>query len=225
MATGKLHAAVREKRQDPLRWVPVEAPALDLKFWTTTDGLSVDGRRLGVSYRETIEIAKLLGGDVIPATKKLVDAIYAAAPIKTAFHSLVTASDPDSGGTKMGSDEFASKYNADVDRQIVAKGGTPLESFAAGHDKYWLLHPRLAEKIKATGLPAAINYGGHEAGGKPQQSVGGRHDVEHMDYSQLFRPVKRYAMRLSDGSKVDLLAWAETEEGVPSRFTEPFKTR
>lgn len=221
MVDGKLVEAAKAGKLDPLTWISVEAPDLDLKFQTTIDNVSTNGKRLGVSYNETVEVLKALGRDLMPATKRLVDAIYVSAPIKTAFHSLVTAKDPDSGGVKMRSQEFADKYNADVDAQIRSAGGTPRESFHAGADKYWILHPRQAEMVE--GLQAAINYGGHAANGKPQQSVGGRHHVEHGDYSQLLRPVRRYAEKISDGSKVDLLTWAEREEKVPARFTEVFK--
>lgn len=228
MVDGILLDAVKSGKIDGLRWVQVEAPDLDLKFWTTADDMMAPGPdgnllRLGVSYNDTKEILRTLGqGHFMPATKKLVDAIYAAAPIKTAFHSLVQANDPDSGGIKMHSVEFAKRYNADIDAQIAAAKGQET-SWAAGHDKYWILHPRMAETIKITRQPAAVNYGGHDAKGHPLQPASAMHDVLHSDYSQLLRPVKVWGERISDGTPVNLLDWAEQNEGVPSQFTDPYR--
>lgn len=225
MVEGLLLRAIKDGTAEPIKWVQVDAPDLDLRFWAASDAMRapVDGvaTRLGVSYDETIEALQALGaGKLIPATQRLADAVYRAAPIKTAFHSLVTASDPESGGVKMHSVEFARKYSGDVDAQVQAAGGKPGD-FQAGADKYWILHPRQVEKVN--GQPVAVNYGGWDKGGKPLQPVGGRHDVHHTDYSQNLRPIKRYAEKLSDGSKVDLLDWAESAEAVPARFTEPFR--
>lgn len=224
---GLLLAAIKGGTFEPIVWSKVESPDLDLRFWVAADAVRapVDGKmlRLGITYKDTVEALQSLGGGLyMPATKRMVDAMYKSAPIHTVFHSLVTA-DPDSGGIKVRSIDYARRYNADVDKQIADKGGEPGKSFAMGHDKFWILHPRLAEFIKDTGQPTAVNYGAFDAAGRPQQGVGGRHDILFLDESQNLRPVKRWGERLSDGMKVDLLEWAERNEGVPARFTEPFR--
>jgi len=191
----------------------------DLTLSVGNDALKKDGLRLMVSWPETVEIAKSHGW--IAPSKAIADAIYAAAPVKTAFHSLVTASDPESGGAKMHTMAFAQKYNDDVNKQLVAKNwdSTMLQS---GAEKYWILSPRLAETVKATGAPAAVNYGGWDANGKPLQSPGAMHDINYPgDYSQLYRPIMRYATD-SQGNQVDLLKWMVENDSVPQHFADMF---
>lgn len=224
-ATGILLRAVETDTHEPPKWSNVTMG--DLTLTVATDALKAPAGdsilRLPVSWPDTIAICRKLG--CVPPSKKIADAIYAAAPIKTAFHSLVTANDPESGGVKMHGLPFAKRYNADVDKQIadaIAAEKGDEWSLVSGHEKYWLLSPRLAEAVKATGRPAAVNYGGWDASGKPQQSPGARHDVDYEgDYSQLLRPIQRYATR-PDGSKVDLLDLIE-EDGVSRRFTDIFR--
>lgn len=227
-ATGLLAAAVQNGTYEAPTYVPVTLPdpAGDLTMMVGADMLRVtapDGTliRGPVSWPDTIAIANTLGG--IAPSKRIADAIYAAAPIKTVFHSLVTASDPESGGAKMHGLPFAERYNTDVDSQIATQNGTPGTSFSSGAEKYWLLHPRLSETVAATGQPAAVNYGAWNANGAVQQTVGGRHDINYPgDMSQLFRAIQRYATR-ADGTRVDLLTWIEQNDGVQSEFTNLFR--
>jgi len=227
-ATGVLVGRVRDGEQEPIQWVDVPGPdgmtvtvaSDDLR--ATTPWSSGKALRLPTSWPETVAIARSLsaqlGEGVIVASQRLADALYAAAPVKTAFHSQVTASDPDSGGWKMHSADATLKYNADVDAQVAGRSG-----LVAGHQKHWLLHPRLAETVKATGKPAAVNYGAWTSAGKVQQSPGAMHDVDYGgDTSQLFRAVKRFA-KAGDGSVVYLLEWMERAESVPRRFTDLFR--
>lgn len=225
-ATGMLVKAVRAGAFERPQWVKV--PMGDLTLTVARDALRADSgaglARLPVSWPDTIEIANQEGW--IAPSKKIADAIYASAPIKTAFHSLVTVSDPESGGAKMHGLPFAWKYNRDIDGQIakaIASGKGNADGLVSGHEKYWILHPRLKETVASTRRPAAINYGGWTANGIAQQPPGGRHDIDYPgDYSQLYRPVQRYAER-ADGSKVDLLDWIEENEGVPRTFTNLFR--
>lgn len=218
-AVGVMAQAVRDGAFTEPAFVDV--PMGDLTLSVGTDTLKKDGLRLMVSWPETIEIAKTY--DWIAPSKKIADAVYAAAPTKTSFHSLVTASDPESGGAKMHTLEFAKRYNADVDAQLAAKGWDS-STLQSGAEKYWILSPRLAETVKATGAPAAVNYGDWDASGKPLQSPGAMHDVNYPgDYSQLFRPISRYA-RDAQGNQVDLLDWMVTNDDVPQRFADLFKS-
>lgn len=220
-ATGLLAKAVLEGTHHEPTWV--EIPFEDMTISVAADALTadVDGRalRLMTSWPDTIAIANKLG--TIPASKRIADAIYAAATKKTAFHSLVTASDPASGGAKMHTVEFARRYNDDVDAQLA---GVAAGTLVAGHEKYWLLSSRLAELSPHSKQPAAINYGAWTKDGKVQQPESAAHDIKYPgDYSQLYRPVKRYATRTSDGARIDLLDWIETHENVPNAFTSLFR--
>ncbi len=215
-AVGVMAQAVRDGAFTQPAFVDV--PLGDLTISVGTDMLKKDGLRLMVSWPETIEIAK--GRGWIAPSKKIADAIYAAAPTHTAFHSLVTASDPSSGGEKMHTLDFARRYNQDVDSQLSGWDGTTLQS---GAEKYWLLSPRLAETVKATGAPAAVNYGGWSAQGTPLQSPGAMHDVNYPgDYSQLYRPIARYAHD-AQGNQVDLLDWMVANDSVPAQFADLFR--
>ncbi len=193
-ASGLLLQAVKSGTIEPIRWAKI--PMGDLTLTVAADALRApvggDSLRLFASWPETIEIcreiAKDSGGCIAPS-KQIADAIYATAPTKTAFHSLVRPDDPESGGAKMHTIDFVKKYNADVDAQIAAKRGG--DGLVSGHEKYWILHPRLSETVRSTGRPAAINYGAWDASGNVLQSPGGRHDIEYVgDYSQLVRPVQ-----------------------------------
>lgn len=217
-AVGVMASAVRDGAFTQPAFV--EVPLGDLMVTVGADMLKKDGLRLMVSWPETIELAKTHGW--IAPSKKIADAIYQAAPVKTSFHSLVTASDPSSGGAKMHTLDFARRYNADVDTQLAGKGWDS-NTLQSGAEKYWLLSPRLAETVKATGAPAAVNYGGWSAQGTPLQSPGAMHDVNYPgDYSQLYRPIMRYA-KDAQGNQVDLLDWMVANDSVPARYADLFR--
>ena len=217
-ATGVLMAAV----------VNGQAFTPDFSDVTLPDGtvisvgnetLKLNGLRMPVSWPDTIEIGKKFGW--VAPSKQIADAIYAAAPTKTVFHSLVTASDPASGGEKMHTYEFVRKYNADVDSQLASQGYE--SGLQSGAEKYWLLDERLGETVAATGKTAAVNYGAWDANGNVLQSRGGRHDVNYPgDYSQLLRPIQRYG-KDKNGNKVDLLDWMVANDNVPRAFADLFK--
>src|SRR5262249_9470156 len=144
--------------------------------------------RLPMSWEETIEASRLLGA--VPPSKRLADALYAVAAVQTVFHTLVrTAAD---AGRRMQTVGFSERFNADLDAQIGERPG-----LTYGGPKAWLLHPRLTETNKHTGLPVAINYGAWDDHGVPQQPPEGGHDAKFWDYSQCFQPLQAQATRLS----------------------------
>lgn len=222
-AVGIMAQAVRDGRYVPPEWVQI--PYGDLTVTVGADMLKVDRQdgqklRMMVSWPETQEICKTIG--CVAPTQKLVDAIYAAAPVKTVFHSLVVKSDPESGGAKMHSMEHALKANADVDEQLAAKGwdGSTLQS---GAEKYWLLSPRLTENSPHSGKPAAINYGARDKNGKALQPPSAAHDINYLgDSSQQIRPIARFATDKA-GNKVDLLD-VFAQEGIPAQYLDLFRT-
>lgn len=217
-ATGVLMAAVKNGQAFTPDFTDVTLPDGTIVS-VANETLKLDGLRMPVSWPDTIEIGKKFGW--VAPSKKIADAIYAAAPTKTSFHSLVTASDPESGGEKMHTYGFVKKYNADVDGQLAAKGYS--SGLQSGAEKYWLLDERLGETVAATGKPAAVNYGAWDAAGNVLQSRSGRHDVNYSgDYSQLLRPIQRYG-RDKNGNKVDLLDWMVANDNVPRAFADLFK--
>jgi hypothetical protein len=214
-------------------WVDVPLGSTGITLTTASDELRVDVGdgllRIGTTWREapllTRALSDLLGEEIIPPSQQIVDAIYKAARIKTVLHG--------QGTVAMMSYGMAKKFNADVDQQIsnaVAKGSPA--TLIAGAGKTWILHARLDHKINdailaALNLPSpgpnpAVNYGGFDVNEHPIQTVGGRHNWDHIDETQLYRPLKRWA-RAADGSQVDLLAWIEQHEHVSSVYTDPFR--
>jgi hypothetical protein len=236
-AAGILARAVRDRAYEPIKWVDVPGPdGMTMTVGADMLKASAEGSvlRLPVSWDETKTIARKLsehvGEDLIAPSKRLADAVYAAASVKTAYRSPVYKS---ASGATMGitTIEDSQKYNAGIDKQIAAKGGA-VGDFHSGAEKYWILDARLSpdvnkEFLSRTGLPApsepmAMNYGGWADNGKPQQNVGGAHNYGHSDISQLYRPWKRWA-KGKDGSRIDLLAWIEQNEKVSPTYTAAFK--
>jgi hypothetical protein len=238
LAFGILPRAVRDRTYEAIRWVDVPGPdgmtmyvGADMLRAPVPDGTVV---RLPVTWDETKSVARMLseqiGEDLIAPSKTLADAVYAAAPIKTVYISPVKRL-PSGATLGLSTVEDAKAHSANIDRQIARKGGT-IGDFHAGAEKYWLLDRRLdpdanKEFLSRTNIPAptepmAMNYGGWNESGKPQQPVSGAHNYVHADVSQLYRPWKRWA-RGKDGSKVDLLKWIERREGVSPAYTAAFK--
>ena len=230
-AVGVLLRNVQAGLYDAPTWVDV--PLGDMIVTVGSDNLksSSDGSspslRLPVTWPETYAITRVIGDsigeDLIAPSQKIADAIYAAAKTKTVLDG--------QGTSAMTAMSTVQAYNHDVDQQIAKKGGSP-DGLVSGHEKYWILHSRLDPSVNnvilaQNGFPPiadpAVNYGGWGPNGRPIQTVGGRHNAEHVDYSQLIRLVKRWAKK-KDGTRVDLLAWIEQNEGVSSKYTDLFRS-
>ena len=230
-AVGLLAKAVDAGTYEAPTWVDI--PLGDMIVTVASDNLKAtpDGAagplRLPVTWPETVSIARAVGSsvgeDIIAPSQKIADAIYAAAKVKTVLHG--------QGTSAMTALATTQNYNRDIDDQIAKKEGQSGD-LVSGHEKYWILNRRLDPKINDAELAAyklpspgpnpAINYGGWGPDGKPIQTVGGRHNAAHVDYSQLLRLVKRWAKK-SDGTPVDLLLWIEQNEGVSSVYTDLFR--
>jgi hypothetical protein len=234
LAGGLLLQRVRAGAFERPTWV--EVPLGEITVTVAADNLraSVGGGapvRLPVTWPETALVARALGDalgeELIAPSQRIVDAIRAAAKIKTTFRGQGTGA--------MLALATSEAYSRDVDRQVaeaIAAGRGAAGDLVSGHEKYWILHPRLDQAtndatLARAGLPStgpnpAVNYGAWDGQGRLIQTVGGRHNGDHYDYSQLYRPVRRWARR-ADGSRVDLLRWIEGNEGVPARFTDLFR--
>jgi hypothetical protein len=105
--------------------------------------------------------------------------------------------------------EYVSTHDDAVQKQIPEDKRGKLVS-TVGKD--WILSPRNILHARGSSAPAATTYGWHQAsnGGAPIQGLGNDdsppfHDDTHFDYSQTMRPINRWAIRVSDGTPVDLL--------------------
>lgn len=208
-AGGLMLKAIKEGKHEPIQWVQVHVGGLVVLM--ARDALSARNGgaplRLPVSYADTVEACRILG--CIAPTKEICDAAYEASSKygRLDFRGLVRT---EADTARMTSLDFSEKFNAGIERQLQAK---PHSNILAGPWKYWILHPRIVEK-------GAVNYGGWDASGTPIQTVGGRHDATHFDYSQLLQPVQRVAYL--DGRPVDLIDHFQTL-GIPRAFVEVYR--
>lgn len=213
---GLLMKAFSSGAIDPIRWTEVTVG--DLVVTVASDALKAElagrpGVRLPATHAETVAICRELG--CVPPTQAIADAMFAQAKAQLNFVPLVrTAAD----SNKMATVEFSLKFHDGVEKQLAAAAAAP-GALIAGAWKYWLLHPRLAER-------GAVNYGFWDKSKKPPrpiQTPGACHDAGHYDYSQLLQPVKRIARRAGSGEEVDLLDYIEKHDRVPARFLEPLR--
>jgi hypothetical protein len=117
-------------------------------------------------------------GCILP-TRKMVDAIYAAAPLKL-------APAPMSPGPAMTTVSVFAQHNAMVQTQrAMFLQSHPLGSLVAGHQKDLVITPLLAV---APGKVAI--YGWHQTNGMPIQPLYVKHAATWVDYSQCVRLVQ-----------------------------------
>ena len=209
-AGGYLLRALRDGIHELIEWVDVTVG--DLVVSMARDAVRARAGsvplRFPVSYADTVEACRLLG--CIAPTKEIVDAAYAESNKagRLVFHGLVKGPED---LARMTSLDFTVRFSTGIDRQLEQ---APRAGMAAGAWKYWILHPRIVEK-------GAVNYGGFDATGRPVQTVGGRHDAGHIDYGQLFQPVRRQARTVS-GKPVDLVDHF-IAAGLPRAYVERFR--
>lgn len=213
---GLLFRALEEGSAEDIAWTEITLDGLILTVAADAMKGSLSGKsgvRLPVSYRETVMACRRLG--CVAPTEAMANAMFAQARPQTSFVPLVrTAAD----SAKMASVDFSLKFHEGVEKQLAA-AGYESGNLVAGAWKYWIIHPRLAER-------GAVNYGFWDRSRKPPapiQTVGGRHDAGHYDYSQLLQPVKRFARRADTGEEVDLLEYIEKHDRVPARFLSVFR--
>jgi hypothetical protein len=208
--------ALSEGSAEEITWTEITLDGLILTVAADAMKGELGGRsgvRLPVSYYETVQACRSLG--CVAPTQAMADAMFAQAKAQLQFVPLVrTAAD----SAKMASVDFTLRFHDGVEKQIAAAAPEP-GALIAGAWKYWLLHLRLAER-------GAVNYGFWDKSKRPPtpiQTVGGRHDASHWDYSQLLQPVKRMARRVGSDVEVDLLEYIENHDHVPARFLEVFR--
>jgi len=202
-AMGLLLSAVRRGEHTP----PTFTKVLVDKYYVfvSNDALiaPVDGRalRLPVTYDETVEICKRLG--CVAPTQPISDALWRAATIRVTPIPLPATE-------RMATLEWSLRHNDNVDAQIKGRKG-----LAADVGKDWIIHPRLVEK-------GAVNYGWRLASGKPLQSVGGVHNAQHADYSQVLRLVQRRVLTVS-GESLDILDVLQKEMPSISKYLDAYR--
>lgn len=213
-AGGLLLQAIRDNAVEPAEWIDVVVGDIIVKMARDAFKAPIAGKstRLPVSYADTVEVCRRM--NCIAPTKDIVDAAYRECnPFegndsrRLVFTGLVRS---EADYARMGSIDFAERFSRSIDKQLEAK---PRAGVICGPWKYWILHPRIVER-------GAVNYGAFDLAGLPIQTVGGRHDASHFDYSQLLQPVQR-AARMRDGRPIDLVDYF-ISKGLPRSYVEAF---
>lgn len=180
--------AWREGKVDNFAWVPLIVG--DYQLEVSPDCLAVNGVRLPVSFADVIGICE--SQDMVPNTKIVCDARW-----NQGDKRIVLRTRPPSNH---GPD---AKLVAET-REWSAKIGPITKVLKMGPWKEWVLDDVRQPK-------QATNYGLWGPDGKPIQSLGHRHDWQHVDDTQFFAPIRRTA--LFKGQKVNLLD--ELARGCP----------
>lgn len=201
-ATWGLAAAIEAGTAEPIEWIDVACPALDLTFTVPKLplGISVNGRLLRVSltYAEQVRICRTLG--CVSPTYEWYTEIWRAAPVKLTPRPLVrTAAD----ALAMGGFRFLCVENAAFDAQLAAHADELAipGAFARGFCKVWLVGPLM----QALGKHGTVNAGFKYPDGHELQHPWGRHNDMHLDYSQWAWDLPKRFARRNDGTEVDLL--------------------
>lgn len=219
---GLLRKAVLAGAYEPPQWVEIPFKGLLVRVGAHTLRANVGGSllRLPVSYADVITICNALHW--VPPTAKLSDAIFEAATVRIAPKGLVRDGHPEDqdGMKRLG---FVARHNENIDAAIPEGKWNEL---AATEGKDWILSNRNILKAKDSGGKGATTYGWHyPKGGMIQKlapdALPPRHDDQHWDYSQTFRPIDRNAIRIEDGAVVDLLE--ELGRNLKPAVLEPFR--
>jgi hypothetical protein len=213
---GMLLAAFKAGQTEEIVWTDVNVG--DLVITVASDAMKAPlgdraSVRLPVSYAETIEICAALG--CVVQDQAMCDAMFGQAKAQLNFVGLVmTAADTE----LMDSAGFVFKFDDGVQKQLAASPPAPGD-LVFGAWKLWILNPVIT-------LRGAVNYGFWDKSKRPPapiQTVGDMHDPSHYDYSQLLQPVKRMA-RQANGDAVDLLDYFATQDKVPAKYLDPYRT-
>ena len=214
-AGGLLISAFRSGKTAPLSWV--EIPCGDLLVTVANDAMKAsvrghDGVRLPVTYNEAVELCREL--ECVSPTQEMADAMFAHA-VQLNFVPLVQKAED---SLRMMTVDFTMKFHEGIERQIADAKPSP-GALVFGAWKLWIVHPRIIER-------GAINYGFWDKSKKPPmpiQTVGGRHDAAHYDYSQVFQPVKRLAKDRKTGQQVDLVEYLTNKAKIPAQYADRYR--
>lgn len=185
---------------------------VDNVFWTplvlgpyrvnvATDALSYQGVRIPVTFDDMLRLGR--DAHYLPTTKKIADARWAAAVRKVPLDPLGVPGSPELEAKWPGLDAQAREWS----RRLGPKPVQPTPGYTGLTDgawKEWILTDALQPG-------RAVNYGLRRADGSVWQKPASAHASTYRDYSQLWAPVHRTALK--NGVEVDLVE--ELSRGAP----------
>lgn len=200
--------AIRGGHFLPPTWAEVRSRAGDHEatFFVSTDALQIGDNgtvRISVSARTHQLISDML--DCVLPTTRICDLIFEQSEVKAPPHYQSNADSPTP-------DPRPLNVNARVleHHQAVEQSRRERDGLLDNAGKYWVAANALLENHER-----AANYGWHAAGAPLRsgpgrngrhpmyQSLGTRHPLDHVDYSQTVRLVRRICM--VDGAERDIL--------------------
>lgn len=199
---GVLRAAVESGQYEAPEWVTVDWPEAGVSLLVGAHALRAKSPltgnmvRIPSSYRDAVAIQNQLGW--IAPSSEVSDLIWRSATVRLQPHPMPTRG--------MDTMETAEAYDAFIERELSERP----EGLTADEGKDWIVTSRNAFAVE--GEPAATTYGWRYMNGQFIQGAGPpwkapAHNADHVDYSQVLRPIQRYARRLGDPSAdaVDLV--------------------
>lgn len=203
--------AVRRRDIPPIQWIPITTYHGDLSatFFISADALRIgdatDSVRVTASHKTAQRIADDLGAALL--TPKLSDEFWKAAQVKLPPKAHPDAQKWVEGGTMANTSKML-EYHAYIDRLIheaYEKAGGPVTVADVGKD--WVNTIRLFKDPPASSIGEkspvrSAEYGWHTTAAWPYKSetlpgvnvfqpVGLAHGIDHVDYSQTVRLVRR----------------------------------
>ncbi|WP_437604921.1 hypothetical protein WMF20_27415 [Sorangium sp. So ce834] len=188
--------AVQDGHLAPIDWVPVHSEHGELRatFLVSADALRVgdaqDSVRINASARTTQRIADLI--ECAMLTTRLCDLVWEQATVR--IQPCIGAPDPTMANTSR-----MLEHHRRVEERVAGRTGL-IENVG----KHWVLTNRLAGR-----RDRAANYGWYDPGAAHRhgrhtlwQPLGLAHDLDHVDYSQVVRLVRRRCT--VDGAERDL---------------------
>lgn len=174
---------IQDNKYNPIIWkeITYKENNTQVSLFVSNDALKIDNVRINVTHKLAQEITNTLG--LIMITDKIADLIH-----KNATEIITPCIQSDS--VKNNTMSFTSnmlRHSNEVDKKI--KNPNALISTTG---KHWIQHNRLYQKQNW-----GVNYGWFDKSApytsqgklKLHQTVGGAHNVLHVDYSQTYTPV------------------------------------
>lgn len=148
---------------------------------------TIDGVRVNLSERALQQVADWYGMHLL--TPYLVDQIAQRADLKLTPKPQAWYADGSMGNLRRMFD-----YNEIVNQELAGREGT----LVANEGKDWVIE---GFAFTPAGENKGTNYGWFQPNGKPIQSLGRVHNLDHSDYSQLVRLVSSVASVSEDDGK------------------------